>query len=78
MKREGPTPLSVLDPNVMDTKRRKEERNNGKKMEVAQRGKRKWMAERRLLRDSTAEPHDDLGLELPRHGVGLGREDSRQ
>ena len=31
LKREGPTPLCVLDPNVMDIKRRKEERNNDKK-----------------------------------------------
>ena len=32
LKREGPTPLNVLDPYVIDTKRRKEERNNGKKI----------------------------------------------
>ena len=31
MKREGPTPLCVLDPNVMDIKCKKEDRNNGKK-----------------------------------------------
>jgi len=35
-----------------------------------------WLAERRLLGGSTAEPHDDLGLELPRHLVGLGSSES--
>ena len=30
VKREGQTPLSELDPNVLDTKRRKEGRNESK------------------------------------------------
>ena len=32
MKREGQTPLSDLDPNVLDTKRRKDGRNEGKQI----------------------------------------------
>ena len=41
LKREGPTPLCVLDPYVIDTKRRKEERNNGKKTGSNSQGEKK-------------------------------------
>ena len=41
LKREGPTPLCVLDPYVIDTKRRKVERNNGKKTGSNSQGEKK-------------------------------------
>ena len=40
--------------------------------------KHKWLAEWRWLQSSTAEPHDDLGLELSGNGVVPGGSDTRQ